>query len=84
MICLLLTSISISFVNSLPEMGSMPFSKMYFSMSRRSKIDPDTGDTTGCSGTSLETENKEDVNNKIYLEISSLKVHKWQKVSFAA
>lgn len=36
---------------------------MYFSMRRRSKIEPDTGETTGCSGTSLETEK----NNKMLI-----------------
>lgn len=44
-------------VNSLPVMGSTPFSVTYFSMRRFSNIEPDTGDKTGCSGTSLETVN---------------------------
>ena len=37
-------------------MGSAPLSVMYFSIRRRSYTHPDTGDTTGCSGTSLLTE----------------------------
>lgn len=48
---------SCSIVSSLPLIGSTPFSVTYFSMRRLSNIDPETGDTTGCSGTSLETEN---------------------------
>lgn len=39
-------------------MGSTPFSARYFSIKRFSNMEPDTGDTTGCSGTSLETKNK--------------------------
>lgn len=54
---LLLISTSCSTVNSKPLIGSVLFSLMYFSISRLSKIDPDTGETTGCSGTSLETVN---------------------------
>lgn len=38
--------------------GSVPFSAMYFSMRRRSYTWLDTGDTHGCSGTSLETADK--------------------------
>jgi hypothetical protein len=48
---------SCSIVSSLPLIGSTPFSVTYFSISRFSNIDPETGDTTGCSGTSLETIN---------------------------
>jgi hypothetical protein len=36
-------------------MGSTPFSTKYFSIRRLSNMAPDTGDMTGCSGTSLET-----------------------------
>jgi len=54
---LLLMSTNCSKVNSSPFIGSVLFSLIYFSMRRLSKIEPDTGDTTGCSGTSLETEN---------------------------
>jgi len=43
--------------SSLPLIGSTPFSVTYFSMRRLSNIEPETGDITGCSGTSLETEN---------------------------
>jgi len=50
-------STSCSTVNSSPFIGSVLFSLIYFSIRRLSKIDPDTGDTTGCSGTSLETKN---------------------------
>lgn len=52
---LLFMSTSCSTVNSSPFIGSVLFSLTYFSIRRLSKIDPDTGDTTGCSGTSLET-----------------------------
>ena len=38
-----------------PFMGSALFSWMYFSIRRRSYMQPDTGDRTGCSGTSLLT-----------------------------
>lgn len=31
---------------------------MYFSIKRRSNIEPETGDITGCSGTSFETGKK--------------------------
>lgn len=55
---LLLTSINCSTANSLPLMGSVPFSAMYFSIRRFSKIQPEAGDTTGCSGNSLETKIK--------------------------
>lgn len=55
-IILLLISMSSSMVNSLPLIGSTPLSVMYFSIIRLSKIAPDDGETTGCSGTSLETE----------------------------
>lgn len=48
-------STSCSIVNSLPLIGSVLFSFMYFSIRRLSKIEPDTDETTGCSGTSLET-----------------------------
>jgi hypothetical protein len=44
--------------SSLPLTGSIAFSIMYFSISRLSNIAPDTGDMTGCSGTSLETTEK--------------------------
>lgn len=40
--------------------GSVPFSAMYFSISRRSYTWLDTGDTHGCSGTSLETAKRRD------------------------
>lgn len=40
---------------SFPFIGSQPFSKMYFSTKRRSKIDPELGEMTGTSGTSFET-----------------------------
>lgn len=50
-------SMSCSIVSSLPLIGSTPFSATYFSTRRFSNIDPETGDTTGCSGTSLETAN---------------------------
>jgi len=50
-------STNCSRVNSSPFIGSVLFSLIYFSIRRLSKIEPDTGDTTGCSGTSLETEN---------------------------
>lgn len=55
---LLLISIRSSTANSLPLIGSTPFSIMYFSIIRFSKIAPDDGDTTGCSGTSFDTTNK--------------------------
>jgi len=42
-------------VSSMPFIGSVLFSFIYFSIRRLSKIEPDTGETTGCSGTSLET-----------------------------
>lgn len=45
-------------LNSLPDIGSIPFSWMYFSTNRRSKIAPDDGEMTGMSGTSFETINK--------------------------
>lgn len=48
-------STNCSTVNSWPFIGSVLFSFTYFSMRRLSKIEPDTGETTGCSGTSLET-----------------------------
>lgn len=48
-------STNCSTVNSRPFIGSVLFSFMYFSMRRLSNIEPDTGETTGCSGTSLET-----------------------------
>lgn len=48
-------SISCSTLSSLLLMGSVPFSAMYFSRSRRSKTAPESGDTTGWSGTSLLT-----------------------------
>jgi hypothetical protein len=41
--------------SSLPLIGSTPFSTKYFSIRRLSNMAPDTGDMTGCSGTSLET-----------------------------
>lgn len=50
---------SISAASSLPLMGSTPFSTKYFSIKRLSNMAPDTGDMTGCSGTSLETEIRE-------------------------
>lgn len=50
-------------VISLPLMGSTPFSWIYFSIILLSKIAPDEGDTTGCSGTSLETEMELQVKN---------------------
>jgi hypothetical protein len=51
----LFISMSSSTVISLPDIGSIPFSWMYFSTNRRSKIAPDDGDMTGMSGTSFET-----------------------------
>lgn len=50
-----LISMSCSTVSSFPLIGSVPFSEMYFSISLRSNIQPETGETTGCSGTSLDT-----------------------------
>lgn len=57
-IYLLLISMSCSTDNSFPDIGSIPFSTIYFSIRRFSKIAPDTGETTGCSGTSLDTVGK--------------------------
>lgn len=54
---ILLIVINSSMLNSFPLMGSTPFSWMYFSITRFSKIAPEEGETTGCSGTSLETKN---------------------------
>lgn len=51
----LLISINSSTAMSLPVMGSTPFSWMYFSMRRRSKMLPECGEMTGTSGTSLDT-----------------------------
>lgn len=48
-------STNCSIVNSWPFIGSVLFSFTYFSIRRLSKIEPDTGETTGYSGTSLET-----------------------------
>lgn len=65
-------SISWSTVISFPLIGSTPLSAMYFSTSRRSNTDPDTGETTGCSGTSLDTrkdKNKPGFNYKIIIFI---------------
>lgn len=50
-----LMSMSCSSDNGWLLTGSVPFSAMYFSISRRSYTWLDTGDTHGCSGTSLET-----------------------------
>ena len=50
-----LISTSCSSDSGCPFIGSVPFSAMYFSMSRRSNTWLDTGETHGCSGTSLET-----------------------------
>ena len=50
-----LTSIKSWILNSLFAIGSIPFSAINFSISLFSKIDPDTGERTGCSGTSLLT-----------------------------
>ena len=38
-----------------PLMGSVPFSAIYFSISRLSNTQLDDGETHGCSGTSLLT-----------------------------
>lgn len=65
-VIILLISISMSADNSLPLTGSEPFSDIYFSINLFSKIDPDTGDTTGCSGTSFETTQKAE-NSIIYV-----------------
>ncbi len=51
----LFTSINMSTDSLSPLMGSVLFSWMYFSIRRRSKMQPDTGERTGCSGTSLLT-----------------------------
>lgn len=51
-----LISTSCSSDSGCPFIGSVPFSTMYFSMSRRSNTWLDTGETHGCSGNSLETE----------------------------
>ena len=48
-------------------MGSTPFSAINFSINLLSKIDPETGDITGCSGTSFETET-----NNILILLSQL------------
>lgn len=50
-----LISTNWSTVNEAPLIGSVPFSFMYFSIRRRSKIAPLLGETTGFSGTSLQT-----------------------------
>uniref|UniRef100_A0A1B0AKF0 Uncharacterized protein n=1 Tax=Glossina palpalis gambiensis TaxID=67801 RepID=A0A1B0AKF0_9MUSC len=47
------TSIKSSIFISLPLIGSQPFSVMYFSIIRFSKIAPEKGDTTAISGTSF-------------------------------
>lgn len=52
---ILLMSINMSALNFSPLIGSTPFSIKYFSMSLLSKIEPETGERTGCSGTSFET-----------------------------
>lgn len=48
----LLISINWSIFNSAPVIGSQPFSVIYFSTTRRSKMAPDRGEITGCSGIS--------------------------------
>lgn len=53
---LLLTGINWSSLSFSLLIGSTPFSAMYFSINRLSKMHPETGDMTGCSGTSLLTE----------------------------
>lgn len=65
--CVLLMSISSSAVNDLPLIGSIPFSTMYFSIIRLSNTAPEEGETTGCSGTSFETEK----NNENYIRTSN-------------
>jgi hypothetical protein len=53
----LLISISSSTDISFPEIGSTPFSWMYFSINLLSNTAPELGEMTGTSGTSLETAN---------------------------
>uniref|UniRef100_A0A1A9URA3 Uncharacterized protein n=1 Tax=Glossina austeni TaxID=7395 RepID=A0A1A9URA3_GLOAU len=48
------TSIKSSIFISLPLIGSQPFSVIYFSIIRFSKIAPENGDTTAMSGTSFD------------------------------
>ena len=50
-----LISISCSSETGSPLIGSVPFSAMYFSISRLSNTQLEEGETQGCSGTSLLT-----------------------------
>ena len=50
-----LTSMSMSTVRDWPLVGSIPFSKIYFSINLFSNTQPDVGEMTGCSGVSLLT-----------------------------
>lgn len=52
---LALTSINCSGLSAWLFIGSVPFSFINFNMSRFSNTNPDTGEITGCSGTSLLT-----------------------------
>ena len=54
-IILPLISMSCSSETGSPLMGSVPFSAIYFSISRLSNTQLDDGETHGCSGTSLLT-----------------------------
>ena len=53
-----LISISCSSDMGSPLIGSVPFSAIYFSISRLSNTQLDDGETQGCSGTSLLTTHK--------------------------
>eukprot|EP00117_Sycon_ciliatum_P040411 scpid49127/ scgid29698/ len=53
---LVLISMSCSKVNGWLLTGSFPVSPTYFSIRRRSKTQPETGERTGCSGTTFERE----------------------------
>jgi hypothetical protein len=62
----LLMSTRLSAVSGSPFMGSVPFSAIYFSIKRRSYIEPETVDTTGCSGVSLLTEKRRNIYSHIH------------------
>lgn len=65
----LLSSMRSSILSSAPLIGSTPFSETYFSMRRFSNMEPDAGETTGCSGTSFDTTKSVEFH---YLNINNL------------